>query len=56
MGYINNLMRGYNRIVLEARTIIKKSFESVEDFYNFYYPDGIKDCEPEDDFYKPKIN
>eukprot|EP00347_Sterkiella_histriomuscorum_P004028 403362021 len=56
MGYVNNHMRGHNRIVLEARTIIKKSFENVEDFYGFYYPEGLADCEAEDDFYRPKIN
>lgn len=38
MNYTNNLLKDTNRIVFEARTIIKKSFENVEDFYNFYYP------------------
>jgi len=36
MTYTNNLVKDANRIVFEARTIIKKSFENVEDFFSFY--------------------
>lgn len=38
MGYSNVLIKHSNRIVLEAKTIIKKSFETLDDFFNFYYP------------------
>ena len=38
MGYSNFLIKDSSRIVLEARTIIKKSFETLNDFFCFYYP------------------
>jgi len=39
MSYSNVLIQDSNRIVLEGRTIIKKSFENLDDFFYFYFPD-----------------
>ncbi|CDW84397.1 UNKNOWN [Stylonychia lemnae] len=60
MTYTNNLVKDANRIVFEARTIIKKSFENVEDFFSFYGLDKDEEqaqkLSPDDDFYIPRLN
>lgn len=34
------LIENSSRFVFEARTIIKRSFEKVEDFFNYYKLEG----------------
>lgn len=36
MEYLNMLIENSSRFVFEARTIIKRSFDKVEDFFNYY--------------------
>ncbi len=51
MDYKNVLIEDSSRFVLEARTVVKRSFETVEAFFNFYKLESSMNG-----FYRPSLD
>jgi hypothetical protein len=56
MEYSNMLIENSSRFVFEARTIIKKSFANVDNFFNYYNLNSTTDLEGEQQFYSPLLD